>query len=100
MEFIIYVYDVLTRKEEEISDDCPKKCYPQQTVSGRLWFVLERRIIEEKLKRQQAKFGYAELIYPPSPLSQYEKWKLARTKPGDYMTYEKSLEISQRIVSS
>jgi len=28
--------------------------------------LLERRIIEEKLKRQQAESGFAELICPPS----------------------------------
>jgi len=62
--------------------------------------LLERRIVEEKLKRQQAESGSAELIYPPSLLSRHEKWKLARTKLGGQMTSEKSLEISLYIVSS
>jgi len=42
--------------------------------------LLERRIVEEKLKRQQVESGCAELISLPSPPSRHEKWKLARTK--------------------
>jgi len=44
--------------------------------------LLKRRIIEEKLKRQQEEFGSAELICPSFPPSRHEKWKLDITKPG------------------
>jgi len=93
------VYDIVTGKEEESSNDCTKNTTPHKLSRGG-YDLLERRIVEEKLKRQQAKSGSAELISPPSPPSRHEKWKLARTKLGSHMTSEKSLEISQRIVSS
>jgi len=43
--------------------------------------LLEKKIMEEKLKRQ-TKFDSGELIYPPSPPNRHGKWKLARTKAG------------------
>ena len=56
--------------------------------------MLERRIVEENLKRQQVESGFGKLIFPPSSPSQHEKWKLARTKTEGQMTSKKSLEIS------
>jgi len=53
------------------------------------YYLLERRIVKEKLKRQQTKSGSSELICPPFPPSRHMKWKLARTKLGGKMTYEK-----------
>ena len=92
----LYMYDVLIGKEEVSSYDCTKSTTPHILSRGG-YDLLEKRMVEEKLKRQQAEFGFAELITPPSSPSRHEKWKLAITKPGDQMTYEKSLELIEAI---
>jgi len=48
--------------------------------------LLERNIIEEKLKRLKQKSSLDDVISPPSPPSRHEKWKLATTKPRGQMT--------------
>jgi len=88
MEFIIYVYDVLAGKEEENSYDCIENTTLHILSQGG-YDLLERRIIKEKLKRQQAEYGSTELICPSSPPSRHEKWKLVTTKPGAQMTSKK-----------
>jgi len=56
--------------------------------------------MEEKLKQQMDSTGSNEgPLNPPSPPSRHEKWKLARTKPGEKMTSKKSQVIAERIVS-
>ncbi|KAK7382170.1 hypothetical protein VNO80_00909 [Phaseolus coccineus] len=57
--------------------------------------LLERRIVEEKLKRRQVKSPSAEHMCPPSPPG--DLWVLARTTFGGNMTSEHTLQVSQRI---
>jgi len=56
-------------------------------------------MMEEKLKKQIDIAAAEEVPSPPSPPSRHEKWKMARTKAGGQMTYEKSMMIAKRIVS-
>ena len=46
-------------------------------------------MMEEKLKKQIDIAAAEEVPSPPSPPSRHEKWKMARTKAGRQMTYEK-----------
>jgi len=61
--------------------------------------LLEKRMMEEKLKRLQEASCSDDVISPPSLPSHHEKWKMARTKPGGQMTFSQALEVAQRIVS-
>jgi len=65
--------------------------YPtkEHKLSRRGCDLLEKRMMEEKLKKEmEISFG-EEVLSPPSPPSRHEKWKMARTKAGRQMTYEK-----------
>ncbi|KAK7366990.1 hypothetical protein VNO80_08995 [Phaseolus coccineus] len=59
--------------------------------------LLERRILEEKLKRRQGESPSIEHICPPSPPDRCDLWVLARTTSGGNMTSERTLQVSQRI---
>ncbi|KAL3638249.1 hypothetical protein CASFOL_017620 [Castilleja foliolosa] len=74
------------------------KC-PQRTSRGG-YDLLERRIMDEKMKeRQQASQDLSEIIPPPSPPTRHEKWKRARiNKTGKYTTPEVEV-IAERIDS-
>jgi len=61
--------------------------------------LLEKKIMEDKLKILKETSGSEEVISPLSPPSRHEKWKLARTKPGGQMTSTEAYEVAQRIVS-
>ncbi|XP_027911496.1 uncharacterized protein LOC114170208 [Vigna unguiculata] len=61
--------------------------------------LLEKRMMEEKLKKQTDIAAAEEVPSPPSPPSRHEKWKMARTKAGGLMTFEKSMMIAKRIIS-
>ena len=61
--------------------------------------LLEKKIMEEKIKSLHDSSTSEDVLPPPSPPSRHEKWKLARTKPGGQMTSAKSEEIAHRIVS-
>ncbi|KAK7368405.1 hypothetical protein VNO80_10430 [Phaseolus coccineus] len=61
--------------------------------------LLERRIVEDKLKRRQVESPSAEHMCPPSPPGRCDLWVLARTTSEGNMTSERTLQVSQRIVS-
>jgi len=61
--------------------------------------LLEKNIMEEKLKRLKEISSLDDVISPSSPSIPHKKWKLARTKPRGQMTSPQTLEIAQRIVS-
>jgi len=48
--------------------------------------LLEKRMMEEKIRRLKEASSLDDVISPPSPPSRHEKWKMARTKPGGQMT--------------
>jgi len=48
--------------------------------------LLERKIIEEKVKSLHDSSTSKDVLSPPFPRSRHENWKLARTKPGGQMT--------------
>jgi len=62
---------------------------------GGLYDLLEKKMMEEKLKRLKETSSLDYVISPPSPPSQHEKWKMARTKPGGHMTSEQTLEVAK-----
>jgi len=62
--------------------------------------LLERRIVEEKMKRRQAESHSADDVSPPSPPNRCDLWVLARTTPAGNMTSERTLQVFERIVSS
>jgi len=66
---------------------------------GGIMSFLEKRMMDEKLKRSQEASSSDDVISPPSPSSRHEKWKMARTKPEGQMTSLQALEVAQRIVS-
>jgi len=59
---------------------------PPPIVWGGLYDLLEKNIIEEKLKRLKQISYSDDVISPPSLPSRHEKLKLARTRPGGQMT--------------
>jgi len=61
--------------------------------------LLERKIMEEKVKSLHDSSTSKDVLSPPSPPSRHEKWNLARTKPGGQMTSTQSEEIPYRIGS-
>jgi len=61
--------------------------------------LLQKKIMDDKLKRSKEASGSEEVISPPSPHSRHEMWKLARTKPGGQMTSVEAYEVALRIVS-
>ena len=73
---------------------------PPPVVSGGWGYdLLQKKIMDDKLKRSKEASGSEEVISPPSPPSRHEMWKLARTKPGGQMTSTEAYEVAQRIVS-
>jgi len=64
---------------------------------------LENKLMEEKKKKkveEAAQFGNTNtVIDPPSPIKRHVKWKMARTKKTEQMTYETTKEIANKIVS-
>jgi len=87
----IFIYCV--REEEESIRHSAQECHPPPVVWGWGYDLLEKNIMDKKLKRLKY------VISPPSPPSRHEKWKLAKTKPRGQMTSPQALEIAQRIVS-
>jgi len=61
--------------------------------------LLEKKMMEEKLKRLKETSSSDDVISPSCHPSRHEKWKMARTKPGGQMTSEQALEVAKRIVS-
>lgn len=63
------------------------------------YLLLEKKMMQEKLKERQESTGELE-VAPPSPPERHEKWKRARLKPsGDY-TSEHSRLVAEKIVST
>ena len=85
-------------EEEESTRHSVEECHPPPVVSGG-YDLLEKKIMDEKLQRLREVSGSDEVISPPFPPNRHEKWKLARTKPGEQMTSAEAYEIAQRIVS-
>jgi len=61
--------------------------------------LLQKNIMDDKLKRSKEASGSKEEVSPQSPPNRHEMWKLARTKPGGQMTSAKAYEVAQGIVS-
>jgi len=61
--------------------------------------LLQKKIMDDKLKRSKEASGSEEVISPSSPPSRHEMWKLARTKPRGQMTSAEAYEVAQCIVS-
>ena len=90
--FIYYVGE-----EKESPRHSTHEYHPHQLSGG--YDLLEKNIMEEKLKRLKETSCSDDVISPPSSPSRHEKWKLARTKPGGQMTSPQALEIAQHIIS-
>ncbi|KAL3652467.1 hypothetical protein CASFOL_002148 [Castilleja foliolosa] len=84
------------KKAQEVQSH--NKC-PQRTSRG-VYELLEKKMMEEKIKeRQEASQDPSELIPPPSPPTRHERWKRARiSSSGQYITPEVGL-IAERIDS-
>ncbi|KAL3646024.1 hypothetical protein CASFOL_011204 [Castilleja foliolosa] len=84
------------KKAQEIQSH--NKC-PQRTSRGG-YDLLEKKMIEEKIKeRQEASEDPTAMIPPPSPPTRHERWKRARiSTSGQYTTSEVGL-IAEKIDS-
>ncbi|KAL3648206.1 hypothetical protein CASFOL_007630 [Castilleja foliolosa] len=84
------------RKKAQEVQSC-NKC-PQRTSRGG-YDLLEKKMMDEKIKtRQAASQDSSEIIPPPSPPTRHEKWKRARLNTsGQYINPEVEM-IAQKII--
>lgn len=71
--------------------------YPHKLSRGG-YALLEKKMIQEKLKERQKSAGDSE-VSPPSPPSRHEMWKRARQTPSGEYTSEETRLIVEKIVS-
>jgi len=100
MEFLIDMCVVFMQEIRNKAQMIAQKNTTPHRLSRGGYELLERTILQEKLNKRQTKSGSVEPMSPPSPPDRCDLWTLARTKPNGEMTYEPSLQVSERIVSS
>jgi len=89
MKLTIYILLFQQENRKKVQAIQSKNETPHKLSRGG-YLLLEQRIMKEKLKEQMDSTGSNEgPLNPPSPHNRHEKWKLARTKLGGQMTYEK-----------
>ncbi|KEH32920.1 TNP1-like protein [Medicago truncatula] len=71
--------------------------YPHRLSQGG-YELLEKKMMEEKLKERQEAAGDIE-VPPPSPPQRHEKWKRARIKPSGEYTSEDTRVVAETIDS-
>jgi len=99
MEFIGHMCLVLLQKIRNKVKMIAEKNASPHCLSRGGYDLLKRRIIEEKLKRRQAKSPSTDHVSPPSPPERCDLWVLARTTPKRNITSKRTSEVSERIVS-
>jgi len=71
--------------------------YPHRLSQGG-YPLLEKKIMQEKLKERQEAAGDLD-VPPPSPPQRHEKWKKARQKPSGEYTSEATRLVVEKMVS-